>query len=92
MTVVNNNSGMTQETGGITRAFRGSPPEGAFSLMNFNRVNLAKLAEDMGCFGVRVERPEEIRQALHAALAAGRPALVDVATDPAVLPPPPWVP
>lgn len=92
VTIVNNNSGMTQETGGITRAFKGNPPEGAFSLMNFNSVNLAKLAEDMGCFGVRVESPEEIRPALDAALAAGRPALVDVVTDPKVLPPPPWVP
>jgi acetolactate synthase-1/2/3 large subunit len=92
VTVVNNNSGMTQETEGIRRAYRGSPPDHSWSLMNFNSVDLAKVAEAMGCFGVRVERPEEIRPALEVALKCGRPALVDVATDPKVLPAPPWVP
>jgi thiamine pyrophosphate-dependent acetolactate synthase large subunit-like protein len=45
-------------------------------------VNFAKLAEQIGCLGLRVEHPSEIRAALKTALAADVPAVVDVVTDP----------
>ena len=90
VTVVNNNSSMNQETKGIEAAYGGSPP--SYELMTFNDVDFARLAEDLGCFGARVEEPEQIRPALEAALACGRPAVVDVVTDRTVLPPPPLVP
>jgi thiamine pyrophosphate-dependent acetolactate synthase large subunit-like protein len=35
----------------------------------------------MGCVGIRVERPEELSSALEQALAADRPAVVDVVTS-----------
>jgi acetolactate synthase-1/2/3 large subunit len=44
-------------------------------------VSLAKIAQDFGCFGVRVEQPDGIRGALDAALASGRPAVVEVVSD-----------
>jgi acetolactate synthase-1/2/3 large subunit len=44
-------------------------------------MNFAKLAEDMGALGIRVERPSDIAPALQQALAANRPAVIDVATD-----------
>ncbi len=44
-------------------------------------VNFSKVAESMGCFGFRVEKPGDIRGALEKALAAGRPAVVDIVTD-----------
>lgn len=44
-------------------------------------VSFARLAEDMGCFGVRVEQPGDIRPALDRALASGRPAVVEVVSD-----------
>ena len=44
-------------------------------------MNFARLAEDMGALGIRVEKPAEIAPALQRALAAGRPAVIDVATD-----------
>ena len=34
------------------------------------------------CFGVRAERPGDIRGAIAAALASGRPAIMDALTDP----------
>jgi acetolactate synthase-1/2/3 large subunit len=83
---------MTQEIHGIRRAYGEHPPQAAYDLMNFERVNLAKVAEAMGCFGVHVECPDEIRPALEQALACGRPAVVDVVTDPDALPPEPWAP
>ena len=90
VTVVNNNSSMNQETRGIEMAYDGDPP--GYELMTFNDVDFARLAEDLGCFGARVEEPGQIRPALEAALACGRPAVVDVVTDRTVLPPPPYVP
>jgi thiamine pyrophosphate-dependent acetolactate synthase large subunit-like protein len=35
----------------------------------------------MGCVGIRVERPEDIRPALDKALAADRPVVVEVVSD-----------
>jgi acetolactate synthase-1/2/3 large subunit len=48
--------------------------------------NFAKVAEGLGCEGIRVERPEEIAGALDAAFAATRPVVVDVRTDPMATP------
>jgi thiamine pyrophosphate-dependent acetolactate synthase large subunit-like protein len=42
------------------------------------------VAEALGCHGELVERPAQLRGALERALAAGRPALVNVLTDPTV--------
>ena len=42
------------------------------------------VAEALGCHGELVERPAQLRGALERALAAGRPALVNVLTDPKV--------
>lgn len=85
--VVNDNSSLNQEWGPIRSAYKGEPPAGAMELMNFTNVNLAKVAEAMGCHAERVERPQDIRPALDRALAAGRIAVVDVATDPMALGP-----
>jgi len=42
------------------------------------------VAEALGCHGALVSRPHELRPALEAAFASGRPAVVNVLTDPAV--------
>jgi acetolactate synthase-1/2/3 large subunit len=55
-------------------------------------VSFARLAEDLGCFGVRVERPDEIRSALDRALASGRPAVVEVVSDTSVRAKRAWAP
>ena len=44
-------------------------------------VDFARIAQDIGCFGVRVERPGDLGAALQSAFAAGRPAVIDVASD-----------
>lgn len=51
--------------------------------VDLSDVNFAKVAEGYGCAGFRVERPEEMRPALAAALADGRTAVVDIVVDPA---------
>jgi len=46
-----------------------------------------RFAEAMGGVGFLVERPEQLRRAIELALAAGRPAIVDVRTDRQVVSP-----
>jgi acetolactate synthase-1/2/3 large subunit len=44
-------------------------------------VNFARIAEEMGALGLRVEKPAEFAPAFSHALAADRPAVIDVVTD-----------
>jgi len=79
--VVNDNQGLAQEWAGLRRAYGGELWGNATELLAFTDVNLAQVAQAMGCHAERVERPEEIHGALQRALAADRIAVVDVATD-----------
>jgi pyruvate dehydrogenase (quinone) len=47
--------------------------------------NYAQFAKSIGLLGIRVERPEEITGAWDRALAADRPVIIDVLTDPEVI-------
>ncbi len=91
--VVNNNSGYIQDKGGDDIAYAKVPGTDSSELWRFNDTNFAAIAENMGALGIRVEKPGEIRGAIEQALASGRTAVVDVATDPADgNPPERWVP
>ncbi|MGE0563985.1 MAG: thiamine pyrophosphate-binding protein [Pseudolabrys sp.] len=81
VTVVNNNAGGNQSKRGFDRAYGGEQTAKARELWTFNPMNFAKLAEDMGALGLRVERPADFAPALAKALAANRPAVIDVVTD-----------
>jgi acetolactate synthase-1/2/3 large subunit len=43
------------------------------------------LVEALGCYGELVERPQDVRPALERAFSSGKPALVNVLTDPSVV-------
>ena len=81
VTVVNNNSGGNQSKRGFDRAYGGTQTAQARELWTYNPMNFARLAEEMGALGIRVERPSDIAPALKQALAANRPSVIDVATD-----------
>jgi acetolactate synthase I/II/III large subunit len=81
VTVVNNNSGGNQSKRGFDRAYGGTQTEQARELWTYNHVDFARLAEDMGALGIRIEKPSEIAGALERALKADRPAVIDVVTD-----------
>lgn len=81
VTVVNNNGGGNQSKRGFDRVYGGQQTEQARELWTFNKVNFAKIAEEMGALGIRVETPAEIGPALHKALKADRPVVIDVVTD-----------
>jgi acetolactate synthase I/II/III large subunit len=55
-------------------------------------VDFSKVAQAMGCFGIRVEKPADIRGALEKALASNRPAIVDIVSDAEVIAKRGWVP
>ena len=44
-------------------------------------ANFARIAEDMGAVGIRVEKPADIGPAIARALTANRPVVIDVVTD-----------
>jgi acetolactate synthase I/II/III large subunit len=81
VTVVNNNGGGNQSKRGFDRAYGGTQTERARELWTYTPVNFASVAENLGALGLRVEKPAEFAPALQRALAAGRPAIIDVATD-----------
>ncbi|MFC1935681.1 thiamine pyrophosphate-dependent enzyme [Chloroflexota bacterium] len=80
VTVVNNNHSLNQGKRGIERAYAeqtGNPDQ----LWQFLDIDFARMAQAVGCFGVRVTRPGELGSALEEALASGKPAVVDVVSD-----------
>jgi acetolactate synthase-1/2/3 large subunit len=81
VTVVNNNSSGNQSKRGFDRAYGGEQTEKARELWTYRKVNFARIAEEMGALGLRVEKPAEFAPALARALAADRPVIIDVVTD-----------
>jgi acetolactate synthase-1/2/3 large subunit len=91
ITVVNNNNGLAQGITDIHNVYgnrAGNPGE----LYRFQPVSFARIAAEMGCLGIRVEEAGQIADALHKALAADRPALVEVMTGIEYRAPEPWSP
>ena len=82
VSVVNNNHGLLQDKRGDDRAYQAVPGSHSSDLWEFNDVDMSKVAEAMGAFGIRVDQPQDIKNAIEEALASGRPAVVDVVTDP----------
>ena len=81
VTVVNNNGGGNQSKRGFDRVYGGTQTEQARELWTFRKTNFARIAEEMGALGIRVEHPNALPAALAQALAANRPAIIDVVTD-----------
>ena len=87
--VVNDNRSLNQETEIFASAYGGMQPTG-LEMWQFRDLNIAKVAESLGCLGFRVEQPGEIAPALVQALEAERPAVLDVVSDLEALAPDPW--
>ena len=80
ITIVNNNGGGNQSKRGFDRAY-GEPTQKSRELWTYRPMNFARLAEDMGALGIRVERAADIAPAIQRALGAGRPVVIDVVSD-----------
>jgi acetolactate synthase-1/2/3 large subunit len=89
ITVVNNNHGGNQSKRGFDRAYGGRATDKSRELWTYQDVDFARIAEEMGALGIRVDRPGDLAPALDRALSAGRPVVLDVHTDIEVAAPPP---
>ncbi|MGH3200818.1 MAG: thiamine pyrophosphate-binding protein [Streptosporangiaceae bacterium] len=87
ITVVNNNSGGSQTRNGYNQVYEDQGLERSSELWAFNGVDFAKIAEDMGAVGLRVDKPAELEPAMARALAADGPVVINVRTDPDILAP-----
>ena len=81
VTVVNNNGGGNQSKRGFDRVYGGKQTDKARELWTFSKVDFARIAQDMGALGIRVEKASAFPAALAQALAAQRPVVIDVVTD-----------
>jgi pyruvate dehydrogenase (quinone) len=71
------------------RVLSGDPKLDASQVLpDFDYAGFARL---IGLHGIRVERPEDVGPGWDEALAAGRPAVLEVVTDPEVPPLPPHI-
>ncbi|MBA7471535.1 Acetolactate synthase large subunit [subsurface metagenome] len=91
ITVVNNNSGLMQCANGVDAAY-GDRPGNRESFYRFCDINFARIADEIGCLGIRVEHPDQIAGALGQALSSAKPVVIDVVTDPKGTPLGPWTP
>ncbi|MHB8908429.1 MAG: thiamine pyrophosphate-binding protein [Syntrophales bacterium] len=88
--VVNNNRSLQQVKSIVDGSYGGNPEGKGRDLWMFRETNFAEIAENMGCLGLRVERPGNLRSALKRALEAAKPVVVDVVTDIGAIPQAPW--
>jgi len=75
--VVLNNHALAFDTHILDFRFDGK----AYELSEFTDVNFAAVARAIGCAGIRVTDPAELATALHTALAASVPTVIDVVID-----------
>lgn len=85
VTVVMNNHALVFDTH-LLQAFW-SASNDVDMLSEFRDTNFAAIAEDMGALGIRVTDPADIGRAVQEAIAAERPAVVDVVIDHAAVAP-----
>ena len=79
--VVNNNGALNQEIPHFDKAYGTDPQERGREMWGFSKVSFAKIAESLGCRGIRVETPAELAPALQEALSTKGPVVIDAVTD-----------
>jgi len=91
VTVVNNNSAFRQCLDTINPIY-GDRPGNKDEICKFREVNFARIAQEIGCLGIRVEHPDDISGALKKALKADVPSVVEIITGIEYGAPKPWAP
>ncbi len=91
VTIINNNNGLAQGIDDI-HAVYGDRPGNPAELYRFKPVGFARIAQEMGCLGIRVEHPDEISGAIRQALVAEMPTVVEVTSGLRYRAPEPWAP
>lgn len=91
VTVINNNSGLGQCVPHVNAAYADRTGN-RHELCRFGQSSFARIAQELGCLGIRVENPTDIAGALKSAFEADIPAVVEVVTDIGYEAPEPWAP
>lgn len=86
VTVINNNGILKQCSGDIDNVFK----DKAISRKHytFKTISFSKIAEEIGLFGIKVTNADDIGPSIRIALKSGKPAVVEVITDPTITVPP----
>jgi acetolactate synthase-1/2/3 large subunit len=90
--VVNNNSALNQEVPMFDAAYGVKGNRQGSEMWEFRKTDFAKIAEQFGCVGMRVERAQDLAPALERAFAAGRPVVIDAVSDPLAYADKAWLP
>jgi acetolactate synthase-1/2/3 large subunit len=90
--VCNNNSSLNQEYNAVFAAHGGKLGPRSREIYGFRDTDFAKVAEDLGCVGLRATTRSQFREALAHALRLDRPVVIDAVTDASALAPLPWIP
>lgn len=92
--VVNNNSALNQEIPLWDKVYPagGAADARTEDLWRFEKIDFAAVARSLGCEGIRVEHPGQLKEALTRALALNKPVVVDVVSDVAAFAPHGWTP
>jgi acetolactate synthase-1/2/3 large subunit len=88
--VVNNNGALNQEIPHFDRAYGGDPDERGREMWGFTSVDFTRVAQSLGCAGLRVGKPADMGPALEQALAMKRPVVIDTVTDHRAFSPKTW--
>jgi acetolactate synthase-1/2/3 large subunit len=89
VTIVNNNSALSQLKRGMDNFYKGKAGNPA-SIYGFTSVDFARVAEAIGCFGITVTKPGELKGAIDAAFASKKPSVINVVGDANAAAPPAW--
>ena len=79
--LVNDNSSLNQEIPLFDAAYGGTQSERAGEMWRFRDIDIARVAESLGCAGFRVTRPAELAELLPRAFGMGRPVVIDAVSD-----------
>ena len=78
--IVNNNASLNQERN-LNEKIWGGPKPGSDHLWKLSALDIAGMAEMMGCVGFQVNKPAELSEAIEQAVGADKPVVIDVKTD-----------
>ena len=90
ITVINNNNSGNQALRTTKMLYDDKLTDRSDEIFPRSKDNFAKIAEDMGAIGLRVEHPEEIKPAFQRALEEELPVVIDIVSDIEVVAPLAW--
>lgn len=88
VTIINNNNGFVQVKELLDIVYKEETVEEKEKAFRFSGINFSRIAEEMGCWSIRVENKEDIGTAIAKALSAGKPAVIEVLSDDSYTPNP----